>query len=180
MTSHSLHRCWVFAALLSGSVLTGCAGKAPKELGAPIADMPTPGAAQAAPERFVGDEVRWGGEILGVRNAADHTDVEVYGRPLEDDAEPKPDGGEGVRFVARVAGFLDPVEYAVGKRLTVRGRVQVPITHPVGEFPYRYPLVAVDASHLWPAYEAPEPVYHRYPYWDPWWPWRPYRYPYRW
>ena len=179
MTSRSLGHTLI-GTLLLGGLLTGCAGNPPKELGGPITGMPTPAAVQAEPERFVGSEVRWGGEILGLRNAAGHTDVEIYGRPLEDDAEPSPSGGEGVRFVARVPGFLDPVEYATGKRLTVRGRLQAAITHPVGEFPYRYPLVAVDASHLWPVYEPPETGYHRYPYWDPWWPWRPYRYPYWW
>ena len=186
MTSHSQGRGPVMSVLLIAILIGGCAGKPPKELGGPIADMPTQGGVQASPARYVGREVRWGGEILDVHNASAHTDVEIYGRPLEGNAEPEPAGGDGVRFIARVPRFLDPVEYAPGKRLTVRGRLQQAVTRTVGEFPYRYPLVAVDASHLWPAYQPPEPAYypyHRYPYWGPWWPWGPWgphRHPYWW
>ena len=175
MGSCSLVCSRVVVLVLYGIVAGGCAGKPPKELGAPIEDMPTHGGVQAAPDRYIGREVRWGGEILDVRNTSGHTDVEIYGRPLEDDAEPKPGGGDGVRFIARVPRFLDPVEYAPGKRLTVRGRLQAAITRPVGAFPYRYPLVLVEGSHLWPVYQPPEPAYSHYPYWGPWHPWGPYR-----
>ena len=174
-------RRWLVVPLLFGMVVAGCAGKAPKALGEPIEGMPTQGAAQAAPDRYAGRQVRWGGEILSVQNTSGFTDIEIYGRPLAGNAEPRPDGGDGVRFIARLPGFLDPVEYAPGKRLTVRGLLRSTITQPVGEFPYRYPLVMVEASHLWPVYEPPEPAYYHYPYWRPWGPWGPYRHrPYWW
>lgn len=151
----------------------GCVGVPPKQLGGPLPDAPGPAAVQAAPSEHTGRTVRWGGEILAVRNAVGHTDIEVYGRPLYDNAEPKPDGGEGIRFIARLQGFVDPVEYAPGKRLTVRGRLRPVLQRPIGEFDYRYPLVAVEASHLWPAYEpVVEPPWYRDPFYDPWWPYR--------
>ncbi|MDJ0740715.1 MAG: Slp/YeaY family lipoprotein [Gammaproteobacteria bacterium] len=173
--------------LLLGVVVGGCASKPPQQLGAAIADAPSTRSVQQGPAAFAGREVLWGGEILAVRNASGSTDVEIYARPLLDNFEPRPDGGDGVRFIARVPRFLDPVEYAPGKRLTVRGRVGAALTRPIGDFPYRYPLVAADAWHLWPAYRPPSPSpWYRDPYWDPWWPhspwgpWGPYRHPYWW
>lgn len=171
--------------LAVAALLGGCASVPPAELGKAPADVPSQAAVQGSPADYVGKTVRWGGEILGISNARGYTDVEIYGRPLFDDAEPRPDGGDGVRFIARVQRFLDPVEYKAGKRLTVQGRLQAAVTRPVGEFEYRYPLVAVDAMHLWPVYESPAvPAWYRDPYYDPWWPWGPWgphRYwPYGW
>lgn len=173
-------------ACLLAVIVAGCASTPPTGL-EPAGDG-TVGqrAAQAAPGGYADTLVRWGGEILDVDNRADTTDVEIYGRPLLDDAEPTPTGGDGVRFIARVNGFLDPAEYQVGKRMTVRGRLAEPVTRAVGDYPYRYPVVEVEAFHLWPVYRDPEPAYLRDPYfYDPWWPWRPwgaYRYgpPYWW
>ena len=171
----------VTLAMLLGS----CAGMPPAELGKAPADAPSRSAVQSAPAEHVGKVVRWGGEILSIDNARGYTDVEIYGRPLFDNAEPSPDGGDGVRFIARVQRFLDPVQYKPGKRLTVQGRLQAAVTRPVGEFEYRYPLVAVDAMHLWPVYESPPlPAWYRDPYYDPWWPWGPWgphrHWPYGW
>ena len=179
--SSKLHRYFGLLGLLCG-LLTACASNVPKELREPLAQATLPGAAQSAPGRFLGQEVRWGGEILGVRNGADVTDVEIFGRALFNDGEPKPDGGDGVRFIARVQGFLDPAEYRPKKRMTVRGRLDETVTRPVGEFPYKYPVVNVDVFHLWPEFEsAPPLIWAQDPFYDPWWPWHPYRYwPRRW
>jgi outer membrane lipoprotein len=159
---------------LPGGLLSGCALNPPTGLEDPLPQAPTKQAVQAAPERYLGERVRWGGEILGVENQAAATEVAVYGRPLFNNAEPRPEGGEGVRFIARFERFLDPAEYSAGKRLTVRGRLTSALTRKVGEYAYRYPVVEVEAHHLWPAYEPPpEPAWFRDPYYDPWWPWGP-------
>lgn len=160
--------------LLAGSLLAACAGNPPLGLEDALPQAPSPRTVQAAQDGHVGEAVRWGGEILGVRNEAGVTEVELYHRPLFDNAEPKPEGGDGVRFIARVAGFLDPAEYKPGKRLTVRGRLDPVVTRPVGDYPYLYPVVAVVAHHLWPVYQPPpEPAWLYDPFYDPWWPWGP-------
>jgi outer membrane lipoprotein len=166
-------------------LLAACAGSPPVGLESPAAPQPGQREVQADPAAHQGRAVRWGGEIIGVRNDPTSTDVEIYGRPLQDNAEPAASGGEGVRFLARVDGFLDPAEYQAGKRMTVRGTVAGVETRPVGDYPYRYPVVAVDTHHLWPPYAETEPAHWRDPYYyDPWWPWGPwgpYRYgPYWW
>lgn len=163
-------------------VLAACAGNTPRELAEQLPEAPSPTQVQADPGRHLGEEVRWGGEILGLRNGVDATEIEVFARPLFRDGEPRPDGGDRIRFIARVSGFLDPAEYRSDKRLTVRGRLGEAVTRPVGEFPYRYPVVEVDVFHLWPAFQPPpQQVWVRDPLFDPWWPWRPYGpWPNRW
>ena len=159
--------------LLSCLLLAACASRPPAGIGGEIVGAPGAAEVRADPGRYRGETVRWGGEILGVTNRAEVTEVEIYDRPLRDSAEPAPNGGDGVRFIARVRGFLDPAEYQRDKRMTVRGRIAAPLTRAVGEYPYRYPVVDVVHHHLWPVYQPPEPPYWRYPYYDPWWPWGP-------
>lgn len=167
--------------LLCG-LLAACAGNVPRELREQPPGAPSPAQVQADPGHHRGELVRWGGEILGLRNGVDSTEVEVFARALSFNGEPRPDGGDRVRFIARVKGFLDPAEYRPDKRLTVRGALGEPVTRPVGEFAYLYPVVEVGVFHLWPAYEPPpQTVWVRDPWLDPWWPWRPYGpWPYRW
>ncbi len=163
----------VWAAVLAAS-LVGCASDVPKALRESPSEALAQRVVHGDPAAYVGREVRWGGEILEVRNASNSTDVEIYGRPLFDSGEPRPEGGDGLRFIARFSRFLDPAEYEPGKRLTVRGRLGPPATQLVGEYPYRYPVVSAEISHLWPRYEPPrEPPWYRDPYYDPWWPWGP-------
>lgn len=178
--------------VLLGGLLSACASTLPKALTQRLPDAPSVRQVQADPKAYQGREVRWGGEILSVRNGASVTEVEVFDRPLDDDSEPRPDGGDGVRFVARVKGFLDPVEYQKNKRLSVYGRVDGTLTRPVGEYPYVYPVVDTAVHHLWPAYQPPEIYNDPWAPWGvwggPWGPWGgpwgplgPYRhYPYRW
>lgn len=157
-------------------LLAACASKPPAGLEPLQADSPGPRAAQSAPSKTVGEPVRWGGEILAVTNRALSTEIAIFSRPLFDNAEPKPDGGDGIRFLAVIDRFLDPAEYLPGKRLTVSGRLAGNREQAVGEYPYSYPVVEVEHFHLWPAYSAPvRPAYWRDPFYDPWWPWGPYR-----
>jgi len=171
----------VSAVFLLCGRLAACASKVPRELREDLPQAPSPGAVQAQAAEHLGEEVRWGGEILGLRNGVDSTDVEIFARPLWGNGEPRSEGGDRVRFIARVKGFLDPAEYLPDKRLTVRGRVGEAVSRPVGDFAYRFPVVDVEMYHLWPAFEpAPQTIWVRDPFYDPWWPWGPYhRWPYR-
>lgn len=166
-------------------LLLACAGKPPAQLGEIPEDMPRPGVVHAAPAEFIGREVLWGGEILSISNDTGSTDIEVYARPLSDSAEPKPDGGDQVRFIARLPRFADPLAYAEGKRLSVRGVLRAPVTRLIGDYRYTYPLVEVTADALWAAWQpSPEPSWYRDPFYDPWGPWGPWgpyrRWPYYW
>jgi outer membrane lipoprotein len=165
---------YALSLLLLPLLLGGCASNVPKPLQEDPPDAPSLAEVHADPQRYVGKTVRWGGEILGVRNESSFTEVEIYGRSLFSDGEPRPEGGDRLRFIAKVPRFLDPAEYKPGKRLTVRGEIAAPVNRMVGEYPYRYPVVEAGLTHLWPVYEPPVlPRSYVDPYYDPWWPWGP-------
>ena len=50
------------------AILGGCASVPPAELGTAPADVPSQAAVQRSPAEYQGKTVRWGGEILDVRN----------------------------------------------------------------------------------------------------------------
>ena len=82
---------------------------------------------------------------------------------------------KGDADVARSDRFIEPSLYAAGREVTVYGTLMPSITEMVDEYPYLYPVVAVQVMHLWPV-PTPEPDY----WYDPWYPWYPFDpwYPY--
>ncbi len=170
--------------LLLLGLLSGCASQVPPAIRLDVGEPLSVAQVQADPQETRGKAVRWGGEILRVINRRDSSDVVVLRRPLFDDGEPKPDGGEAKRFVARFAGFVDPAAFRPGERLTVTGKLDGLETIEVGEYRYPHPVVRVVEHYRWPKWEpVPEPPWHRDPFYcDPLWPWgpRPWGYPYCW
>lgn len=160
------------------ALLAGCAGGAtvPESIRNPATATPvTVGEVQTDPNRHVGQRVRWGGSIIAVNNHERSTDVEVLALPLEPGGAPRSGASAQGRFLARVQGFLDPAEYPKDRELTVVGMLTGVETRRVGEYPYSYPVLQVEARHLWPepqppsAYPVPGPWLN--PWYDPWWPW---------
>ncbi len=162
-------------AVLGTLLMLGCAARVPQDIRTPAPAPVTAAAVRAAPERYVGTPVRWGGRILAVRNDAANTDIELLAWPLDAAGEPAQDSGDDARlgrFIARFDGFLDPATYPEGRLLTVSGTVTGVETHDVGDYPYRYPVVRATGRHLW---AKPESVRAPYPspWYDPWyggWP----------
>lgn len=166
---------FALGALLFAALLSGCASPAPKAVKEPAPGDIRLGEVRGQPDKYVGATVRWGGTIAAVDNHPEATSIEVVAYPLDGGGRPEEtDASEG-RFIARFQGFLDPAIYAPGRLLTVRGVLEKSVTRPIGDYPYRYPLVNVAAHHLWEPLPQPEPWDYG-PYWyDPWY--RPY-YPY--
>lgn len=140
--------------------------------------------AQADPDGLRGRQVRWGGQILWVKNLPGATEIGVLRHGLLADGEPEPSGGELKRFVARIHGFLDPAEYRPGQRLTVVGRLAGLVHRKVGEYDYPYPLVQVTYYHKWGRYQPPPPT-PAPPLFSPWGcgpftPWNSFYSPYCW
>jgi outer membrane lipoprotein len=166
----------LIGSLLCAYVLSGCMTTVPPTIRVADPDAPTLAQARARGQDAIGAGVRWGGRILGVENRPAETWVEVLALPLgwqgEPDAEKE---GEG-RFLARMSGFLDPAVYGKERRITVAGTLEAPVTRPVGEYAYVYPVVRATAHHLW---EESVPRPPRDPWCDPWAPYF-YRYPWGW
>lgn len=157
--------------------LAGCASNLPKPIREAPKDDVALVVAQQDPERYFGRNVRWGGSIAGVDNRAEETCLEVVGRSLQSSGKPVEQDSSAGRFLACASRFIDPMVYTVGRLVTVAGRLEATEIRPVGDYPYRYPVVQISALHLW----QPEPERVRYEpdpfYYDPFWPWPYYRYP---
>jgi len=126
---------------------------------------------RAAPQQFDGVQVRWGGVIAAVRNLQEQTQLDVVARRLDSDGRPYAEDHSDGRFLALVAGFVDPVLYEKGRELTVRGTLAGTQEQPIGEYRYTYPVLRVEHIYLWPPRLPPPPLYDEPWWWDPWYPW---------
>jgi len=153
--------------LLLAVFVSGCASTGPATRSqAPIVVSPDIASVQRAPEDNLDQAVQWGGTVISLENRADATWIEVIGRPLQKGGRPDTLGASDGRFIAVVAGFLDPEDYTTGRSVTVTGAINGAETRKIGEADYNYPIVAVTDHQLWakgsPRYVVAKnrPVYH--------------------
>jgi outer membrane lipoprotein len=100
--------------------------------------------------------VLWGGVILNTQNLAEITQIEVMGYPLNRTQRPMTGRTAEGRFLVRQEGYLEPLDYAPGRSITVLGSVEGVTSGMVGESAYRYPDVQAQQVHLWDE-TAPRP-----------------------
>lgn len=147
------------------ALLAGCASQ-PRPLRGDFSAM-TP---QAAVESdATGLPVRWGGRIVRVEPGPNRTCFEMISTRLTATGRPwwGSDDSHG-RFIACRTGFYDPAVFEVNREVTFSGSVTGYETRRIGEYDYRFPMVAADVVYLWPKHQSvlitrPEP-------W-PWWGW---------
>lgn len=170
--------------LLAVGLLGGCATTGLPDA---IKTAPTPDVGVAPvrqnPQAYIGQRVRWGGTIARVENREASTDLEVVARELGSSGRPRQSDRSAGRFIARVAGFLDPAVYSEGRQVTIAGTIVEETSARIGEHKYRYPVVNAETVYLWePLRDVPDRYGYYYdPFYDPfWYPWRPwpYYYPY--
>ena len=156
--------------LLPALMLAGCATQPPVSLSTgPFANI-TPLAAQT--QNFAGNKVRWGGTIASVTPRKSETCFQVVSHSLDSMARPEEEDKSDGRFMACSPGFYDPAIYAAGREVTVVGMLQPSVSGKIGEYDYRFPLIAADQIYLWPKREA-RPIYPDpyYPLWYSPGPW---------
>ena len=173
----------VFVSILMLLLIAGCASKPASSISQALVDDVSLTQARADVDRYLGSSVRWGGVVTEVENKADKTWVFVVGRELKDNEKPITDSSSDGRFIASFDGFIDPLVYKSGRPLTVVGQIEGSTVRSIGEFEYRFPIVAVRDSRLWAEpvktrvyYPPPPPFwyydmyyYHPYPYRHPRW-----------
>ena len=146
-------RYWIGVLVLA--VLTGCATPVFKD--APPAAA-APAEIAAAPERYHGLDVVWGGKIVGVQNLADSTEVQVVAYPLDGAQRPDPNAPTLGRFIVVLPGYVEPFDFPAGRFVTLRGHVAGTEVRPIDEHDLVFPVVADATVHLWPPnfpYEEP-------------------------
>ena len=139
------------------ALLTACATKPPVSLeGANLQLQPQQALADF--DKVRGERVAWGGVIVATDNLAEHTRIEVLGYPLtKDSARPKTENAAQGRFLIRQQGYLETVDYAPGRIVTVSGTLAEIESGSVGEAEYEYPVVQADELHLWKAQKDRQP-----------------------
>ncbi|NND89969.1 MAG: hypothetical protein HKN42_03835 [Granulosicoccus sp.] len=95
------------------------------------------------------EPVLWGGIVLNTQNLAESTQIEIMGYPLDRRQRPMTGRDAQGRFLAVYPGYLETVDYAAGRVVTVFGPVNGVTTGTVGESTYIYPTVLVEQIHLW-------------------------------
>jgi outer membrane lipoprotein len=95
-------------------------------------------------------DVLWGGMIVEVSNRERSTEVEILAYPIDARQRPLPDRASEGRFIAVLPGFVEPLDYPQGRFVTLRGRLAGTRAGRIRERPYRFPLVEVQAAHVWP------------------------------
>jgi outer membrane lipoprotein len=150
--SFLVRRSIVLAAL---AALAGCATPVFKD--APPAAA-TPAEIAAAPERYHGLDVVWGGKIVDVRNLPDSTEVQVVAYPLDSAQRPDPNAPTLGRFIVALPGYVEPFDFPAGRFVTLRGQIAGSRTLPIDEHDLLLPVVADASVHHWPVnfpYEEP-------------------------
>lgn len=108
-----------------------------------------------------GNRVAWGGVIVATDNLAEHTRIEVLAFPLNRSARPETGATAQGRFIVRREGYLETVDYAPGRVITVSGTLAEIEAGTIGEADYAYPVVRADELHLWKSKSNDSgPFYH--------------------
>lgn len=140
---------WMGVLALAG--LVGCqTTEAVRASDADVAVQPR----EAADGGHRGRSVAWGGTVVAVDNLRDRTRLEILAFPLDRDGYPRAEDKSTGRFLADHYGFLDPADYAPGRRVTVRGTLGAVEAGTVGDAPYRYPTVEAAEVRLWSEEQA--------------------------
>jgi outer membrane lipoprotein len=94
--------------------------------------------------------LQWGGVIIETQNLADTTELQILAYPLKSNGKPDVEASPEGRFIAQQAGYLETVDYAKGRHVTVTGSFSQVRSGEVGSSPYEFPLLLADEIVLWP------------------------------
>lgn len=143
----------IFTLLFAGLLLGGCATgpKYPTE-GVEVALTPQQAIAEADTQQ--GKLVLWGGMIIDSTNLESQTRLEVLGYPLDSNQRPLTDQQPYGRFLLFKEGYLETVDYAAGRQITVLGRVSGVQEGKVDETSYTYPVIDAEQLYLWSRRQA--------------------------
>ena len=139
----------LLSTLASLALLAACASKPPVSLeGADLKLRPQQVLTDF--DKVRGARVAWGGVIVATENLAEGTRIEVLAYPLRSgNARPNTESAAQGRFIILKPGYLEPVDYAPGRVVTVAGTLADIESGTVGDADYEFPVVQADELHLW-------------------------------
>ncbi|MCW4345986.1 MAG: Slp family lipoprotein [Candidatus Thiodiazotropha endolucinida] len=137
---------WFFI-LITAAILHACSSKQV----IPAADRSiTPLKAASSQPSDSSNLLQWGGVIIETRNLRETTEIQILAYPLDEDGHPDTDANTIGRFIAQQPGYLETVEYAVGRLVTATGKLSEVRQGQVADSPYPFPILDCDEITLWP------------------------------
>ncbi len=97
-----------------------------------------------------GTRILWGGVIISSANLEGRTRLEILSYPLNSELRPVTDKPAGNRFLAYHTGYLETVDYAAGRQVSIVGVIRDAEESRLGEHSYHYPAIDAEKVHLWP------------------------------
>jgi outer membrane lipoprotein len=129
-------------------LLAGCASS-PDSCRKPIGESgltPTIAAERAS---AIGQAITWGGTLVGSRNLADSTELEVLAFPLDGCGRPRTDDDPLGRFIVRRPGYLETAQLPPGREVTASGRIIATSEGRIGDADYRFPVLEDANPMVW-------------------------------
>ncbi len=167
----------IFALIGITLLMVGCGSRYPAPIDLMVNSESTVKDIQLGLSTDRGVSIRWGGVIANVNNLEKDTWIEVVQLPLKGSGRPTDTDISPGRFLVKVEGFLDPAIYAAGREFTVVGILSGMTEGKVGEFDYKFPVIASQGYYLWPQVRQND-YYQAYLYPVTFWqPHLPYYYP---
>jgi outer membrane lipoprotein len=114
----------------------------------------TPSQAVGSIDTVRGKTVLWGGVIIASTNLERSSQIEVLSYPLDQSQEPDTSAKPLGRFLIVRNGYLETLDFAPGRLVTVVGPVTGTRVGQIGETGYVYPVVAGENLYLWPKQPA--------------------------
>ena len=99
---------------------------------------------------YKSSKVIWGGIIVNSQNLKKGSLLEVLVYPLASNYEPDTQKMPLGRILAEHAEYLETVNYATGRIITVVGPITELRKGVIGEAEYEYPVIKAKQLHLWP------------------------------
>jgi len=110
----------------------------------------TPNKVITQPDKFKNRMVEWGGILIKAHNKRETTELEILAYPLDSDGLPLHNGSPQGRFIAVRAGYLETVEFAPGRLVTVTGPINGFRYGQIEGAKYTYPSINAQQLQLWP------------------------------
>jgi len=148
------------ALLLAGTLLLAACASTPGFVTEGVDTTLTPQQALSEESLLQGKRVLWGGMIINSTNLKQQTRLEVLAYPLDSDHYPQTDKPPYGRFLLLREGYLETVDYAPGRLVSVVGRFTGSRRGRIDQSDYTYPLVTAEQLHLWPSGGRSEPRFH--------------------
>jgi len=108
-----------------------------------------------SPDAHKGAWVMLGGVIIAVKNIREGTQIEVLHKPIDHSGRPlDTDESEG-RFLLVTSEYLDAAVYQTGRLVSAVAVVDGAKTQPLDDIQYTYPVLTIQAIHIWKPGEGP-------------------------